>query len=80
MKEKENDLGHLKRGSWLRPIQFTQSELQVVLGAGKTKISEWIKRGHLRSYKIDGTVFVHSRDVVLFVEKYRRGDDLDFVI
>jgi excisionase family DNA binding protein len=80
MKKKEHEVNNLKRAKWLKPIQFTQTELQVVLGVGKTKVSEWINDGRLPSYKIDGTVFVHSRDVVLFVEKHRRGDDFGLAI
>ena len=76
MKKKDHEVNNLKRANWLKPIQFTQSELQVVLGVGKTKIND----GRLPSYKIDGTVFVHSRDVVLFVEKYRRGGGFDLAI
>jgi len=80
MKKKDHEVNNLKRANWLKPIQFRQSELQVVLGVGKTKINEWVNDGRLPSYKIDGTVFVHSRDVVLFVEKYRRGGDFDLAI
>lgn len=80
MKKKDHEVNNLKRANWLNPIQFTQSELQVVLGVGKTKINEWINDGRLRSYRIDGTVFVHYRDVGLFVEKYRQGGDFDLAI
>ncbi len=80
MKKKEHEVNNLKRANWLEPIQYTQAELQYILGVGKTKISEWINDGRLHSYKIDGTVFVHSRDVDLFVEKHRRGDDFGLAI
>ena len=77
---KESPLDNLKRKRYLRPIQFTTKELVAVLGAGETKIREWITDGRLRSYKIDGTVFVHSGDVARFVDKHRRHTDFDFVI
>lgn len=61
----------LKRSRWLVPIQFTKQELEVILGAGKTKIDEWIKSGQLISHKIDGMVFVHRDEVRRFVDRYR---------
>ena len=58
-------------------IHFTVVDLTDVLRVGQTKIREWINDGRLRSYKIDGTVFVHSRDVVQFTENYRNGGEYE---
>lgn len=57
----------------LMPIQYRVAELPVVIGVGKTKINEWLKRGSLKSYKIEGTVFVHVEDVVKFIEQHRQS-------
>lgn len=76
----KNPLSDLKRRDYLRPIHFTVKELQAVLGVGETKIREWIDDERLPSYKIDGTVFVHSGDVARFVNQYRRRDDFDLAI
>jgi hypothetical protein len=76
-KVKGRELGKLKRGAWLTPLQYTAAELEVVLGVGKTKIREWTDEGRLPSYPIDGGVFYHVDDVAAFVESYRRGQSFE---
>ena len=68
---KTNKLDSLKRGAWLRPMQYVANELEVILGAGKTKIRQWTDEGRLPSYFIDGLRYYHADDVNAFVEKYR---------
>lgn len=57
--------------SLVRPIQYTISDLTVVLRAGPTKIRQWIDNKRLPAYKIDGTVFVKVTDVEVFIDQHR---------
>jgi len=57
----------------ISPIQYTISDLTIVLRAGQTKIREWIDKKKLLSYKIDGTVFVTATDAEAFVDRYRES-------
>lgn len=79
MSEKLNgsEYGKQKRGAWLKPLQYSAAELQVVLGVGKTKIRQWTDEGRLPSYPIDGGVFYHVDDVAAFVESHRRGQSFE---
>ncbi len=76
-KGKTNKLDGLKRGAWLRPLQYTAAELQVVLGVGLTKIRQWTDEGRLPSYSLDGGIFYHADDVDAFIEKHRRGQGFE---
>ena len=55
----------------LHPIQLSPKQLETVLGLGKTKINELMNSGRLPSYQIDGSRFVHSKDVWEFVNRFR---------
>jgi len=57
----------------ISPIQYTISDLTIVLSAGQTKIREWIDKKKLRAYRIDGTVFVKATDVEAFIDLYRES-------
>ena len=59
--------------SLVRPIQYTISDLTVVLRAGATKIRQWIDSKRLPAYKIDGTVFVKATDAEAFIDLHRES-------
>lgn len=67
---------NLKRGAMIRPLQYTVKELEYVLGAGESKVRQWIEEGRLPSYRIDGTIFVHAKAVWEFVEKHRQQEQV----
>ena len=70
-----------KKEAILRPIHFSPSDLEIVLGLGKTKINELLNSERLPSYMLDGSRFIHSKDVWSFVAKLRneQNSDLDFI-
>ena len=55
----------------LPPMQVKKKELSQILSMGETKIDEFVKRGELHCYQIDGMVMFHIADAKEFVEKYR---------
>ncbi|MCY2976676.1 MAG: helix-turn-helix domain-containing protein [Planctomycetota bacterium] len=73
----DNPKPALKRAAMLRPIQYRVNELEYVLGAGETKIRQWIEDKKLPSYRIDGTIYVHRIDAFAFVEKYREQQNVN---
>jgi excisionase family DNA binding protein len=67
---------NLKRGAMIRPLQYTVKELEYILGAGESKVRQWIEDGRLPSYRIDGTIFVYAKDVWEFVQKHRNQEQV----
>jgi hypothetical protein len=52
-------------------LQYTISQLVVVLSMGETKIRNLIDEGELISYRVGGTIFVSVADANAFIEMHR---------
>ena len=61
-----------ERETGLRPLCVRISTATELLGVGRTKIYELIKRGELRTIKIDGSVLIVLASIDAFVAQRMR--------
>lgn len=54
----------------LPPMQVKKKEASQILSMSETKIDEFVKRGELKPYRMDGMLMFHVRDLREFVDKY----------